>query len=107
MENKELEKQRYPIGQYVAPNPVTDDDIKSYISDIEKLPADLRSLVSGLSEEQLNTKYREGGWTVRQVVHHIADSHLNAYIRFKLALTEDMPTVKPYYEDKWAELEDG
>lgn len=107
MENKELEKQRYPIGQYIKPNQINEDDIKSYISDIEKLPGELRELVSGFSDEQLNTKYREGGWTVRQVIHHIADSHVNAYTRFKLALTEDMPTIKPYYEDEWAELEDG
>jgi len=107
MENKVLEKQKYPIGQFTAPDPITDEDINGYISDIEKLPAELRKLVFDFSEEQLNTRYRDGGWTVRQVVHHIADSHLNAYARFKLALTEDMPTVKPYYEDKWAELEDG
>jgi hypothetical protein len=107
MENKELEKLKYPIGHFSPPEPITEEDIKSYISDIEELPGKLKNLVSNLSEEQLNTAYRPKGWTVKQVIHHIADSHMNAYIRFKLALTEDTPTIKPYYEDKWAELADS
>jgi len=78
-----------------------------WISEIEQLPMKLNEAVRGLSEEQLNLVYREGGWTLRQVVHHIADSHMNSFIRFKLALTEDTPTIKPYYEDRWAELQDS
>lgn len=106
MQNTELDNLRYPIGQFIAPDPVTEELLNNYISDIENFPENLKELVSGLSEDQLNTRYRENGWTVRQVIHHIADSHMNAFIRFKLALTEDMPTVKPYFEDKWAELGD-
>jgi DinB superfamily len=107
MESKELEKLKYPIGLFSAPETITEEDLQGYISDIEKLPANLKNLVSDFSEEQLNTVYRPDGWTVRQVIHHVADSHMNAYIRFKLALTEDTPTIKPYYEDKWAELGDS
>ncbi len=107
MDNKELNKMKFPIGEFVAPDPVTEEDLQGFISDIERLPADLKKLVKDFSDEQLNTPYRDDGWTVRQVVHHIADSHINAFIRFKLTLTEDIPTIKPYFEDKWAELEDG
>lgn len=106
MENKELEKLKYPIGQFVPPVAVSDQDLQNYISVIENHPAKLRSLVSDFSEEQLNTPYRPKGWTVKQVIHHLADSHMNALIRFKLALTEDTPTVKPYFEDEWARLGD-
>lgn len=106
MENSELEKLKYPIGQFIAPEPVTETDLKNYISDIERFPEELNELVSGFTESQLDTNYRKNGWNVRQVIHHIADSHMNAYIRFKLALTEDMPAIKPYFEDKWAELGD-
>ncbi|MEO8211301.1 MAG: YfiT family bacillithiol transferase, partial [bacterium] len=106
MENKELEKLKYPIGHFIPPDPITEQDLHNYISDIEYLPGKLRSTVSNFSEEQLNTPYRPKGWTVKQVVHHIADSHMNALIRFKLALTEDTPTIKPYFEDKWAQLDD-
>jgi hypothetical protein len=106
MENKELEKLRFPIGKFSPSEVITEEDIRDYISDIENFPDALRKLISGFSEDQLKTKYREKGWTVKQVVHHIADSHMNAYLRFKLALTEDMPAIKPYYEDKWAELGD-
>jgi uncharacterized damage-inducible protein DinB len=74
---------------------------------MEEAPAKLRAAVRGLSNQQLDTPYREGGWTVRQVVHHVPDSHLNSYIRFKWAMTEDEPTIKPYYEDRWAELQDS
>ena len=106
MENEALEKLKYPIGQFSHPEPITDSDIQNYISDIGIFPENLKKLVSGFSEEQLQTPYRKKGWTVKQVIHHIADSHMNAYIRFKLALTEDMPAIKPYFEDKWAELGD-
>ncbi len=106
MENPEPEKLKYPIGQFKAPDNVTEADLENYISDIEIFPAKLKALVSEFTESQLDTAYREKGWTVKQVIHHVADSHINAYIRFKLALTEDMPAIKPYFEDKWAELGD-
>jgi uncharacterized damage-inducible protein DinB len=80
---------------------------EQFLNDISELPAQLRAVVAGLSDAQLDTPYREGGWTVRQVVHHLADSHLNSYVRFRLALTEDVPTIKAYDEAQWAELEDA
>ncbi|MFZ5818151.1 MAG: YfiT family bacillithiol transferase [Bacillota bacterium] len=95
---------RYPIGRFSRPERVTEADLQGYMEEIAQLPARLRAAVEDLSEEQLDTPYREGGWTVRQVVHHVADSHLNSYIRFKLALTEEQPTIKPYDEAAWAEL---
>jgi hypothetical protein len=79
---------------------------EKFIDDIEQTPASLRTAVKNLSPEQIETPYRDAGWTVRQVVHHVPESHMNAYIRFKLALTEDEPTIKPYMEDRWAELAD-
>jgi len=85
----------------------TDEDIGRAIAEIAQAPAKLRAAVEGLSPEQLDTPYRPGGWTVRQVVHHVPDSHLNSYCRFKLALTEDEPTIKAYHEDRWAELDDS
>lgn len=95
---------RYPIGNFSFDGTLTPDQKKQYLHDIEQTPARMRTAVSGLSDQQLNTPYREGGWTVRQVTHHVPDSHMNAYIRFKLALTEDEPTIRPYMEDRWAEL---
>ena len=97
---------RYPIGHFDLNVSLTDNDRKNLIADIEKTPAALRAAVQGLTAQQIETPYREGGWTVRQVTHHVPDSHMNAYIRFKLALTEDKPTIKPYAEDRWAQLED-
>ncbi|MFB9325703.1 YfiT family bacillithiol transferase [Paenibacillus aurantiacus] len=97
---------RYPIGPFAHEGAVTPEQRETWIREIEKLPAKLRLAVEGLSEEQLDTPYREGGWTVRQVVHHVADSHMNSLTRFKLALTEDQPTIKPYAEERWAELAD-
>jgi uncharacterized damage-inducible protein DinB len=97
---------RYPIGKFTYSQPPTDEQRKQFISDIAQAPAALRAAVHGLSPEQLDTPYREGGWTVRQVTHHVPDSHMNAYIRFKLALTEKDPTIKPYDEARWAELPD-
>ena len=97
---------RYPIGKFSFDGTLTDAQRKQYIDDIAKAPAALRSAIRGLSPQQLDTPYRDGGWTVRQVVHHVPESHMNAYIRFKLALTEDEPTIKPYMEDRWAKLED-
>jgi len=95
---------RYPIGKFSFDGPLTTDQKKQYLNDIEQTPGRLRTAVRGLSDQQLNTPYREGGWTVRQLAHHVPDSHMNAYIRFKLALTEDEPTIRPYMEDRWAEL---
>ncbi len=97
---------RYPIGQFQFDGEITISVIKNWIKDIEELPGLLREAVKDLNNEQLDTPYRSGGWTVRQVVHHLADSHMNAYVRFKLALTEEIPVIKPYAEEKWAELPD-
>jgi uncharacterized damage-inducible protein DinB len=98
---------RYPIGQCQYDGELTEDQRKQLIGDIAEAPGRLRLTVRGLSAEQLDTPYRPDGWTVRQVVHHLPDSHLNAFIRFKLALTEDKPTIKPYHENLWAELPDS
>ena len=97
---------RFPIGKFSFPGSVTEADRNSFIADIEKAPANLRAAVAGLSAQQLDTPYRDGGWTVRQVTHHVPDSHMNAYVRYKLALTEDVPTIKPYEEARWANLAD-
>jgi len=95
---------RYPIGKFDGV--YSAEKKPQYLSEIEQTPVRLRAAVQGLSPEQLDTPYRPGGWTVRQVVHHLPDSHMNSYVRFKLALTEDEPTIKPYAEDRWAELGD-
>ncbi|MGI9545865.1 MAG: YfiT family bacillithiol transferase [Flavobacteriaceae bacterium] len=106
MEHTELESLRYPIGKFQLPAAITDDLISRWIDALEEYPDRLNTLVTGLSEEQLETPYRPEGWTVRQLVHHISDSHHNSYIRFKWALTEEMPVIKVYDEKKWAELHD-
>ncbi len=99
--------ERYPIGKFSYENKDTNKEKRNvFISEIETTPFNLRNAAAGLSDIQLDTPYREGGWTVRQVVHHLPDSHLNAYVRFKLALTENNPLVKTYDEKKWAELSD-
>lgn len=97
---------RYPIGRFVYDDGSGREPMQSLIEQIASTPANLRAAVTGLSQPQLDTPYRPGGWTVRQVVHHLPDSHINSYVRFKLALTEDEPTIKPYAEDRWAELAD-
>jgi hypothetical protein len=97
---------RYPIGKFHFDGPPSQRQRASFIDDIEQAPAALRAAVKGLTPEQFDSPYREGGWTVRQVAHHVPDSHMNAYVRFKLALTEDEPTIKPYAEDRWAQLTD-
>jgi len=97
---------RYPVGKFTYDSPPTEEQRKKLIDDIAQAPARLRAAVQGLSPQQLDTPYRDGGWTIRQVAHHVPESHMNAYIRFKLALTEDEPTVKPYEQDHWAELPD-
>ena len=98
---------RYPIGKYEQPKDVTPAMRQAAIEDIAATPARVRAAVAGLNDAQLDTPYREGGWTVRQVVHHIVDSHMNAYVRWRLALTETQPTIKPYEESAWANLEDA
>ncbi len=97
---------RFPIGQFKYEGSPTDEKRRAFLEDIAQTPAKLRDAVAGLSAAQLDTPYRPEGWTVRQVTHHVPDSHMNAYVRFKLALTEDDPTIKPYAEDRWANLAD-
>lgn len=96
---------RYPLGKYV-PEPYSEAVRRVWLQDIQFLPALLESAIENLDAGQLDTPYREGGWALKQVVHHVADSHLNAYVRFKLGLTEHNPTIKPYDEQKWATLAD-
>jgi uncharacterized damage-inducible protein DinB len=98
---------RFPIGEYEAVDTITDDQRRAFIAALAETPARLRDAVAGLSAEQLDTPYRPGGWTVRQVVHHLPDSHMNSYMRSKLALTEQEPTIKTYEEALWAELADA
>lgn len=98
---------RYPIGRFELPAQLTTPERSALIDTIAATPAALRVAVRGLSDTQLDTPYRPGGWTVRQVVHHVPDSHLNSYVRFRLALTEEQPTIKPYDEARWAELPDA
>ncbi|WP_282121855.1 YfiT family bacillithiol transferase [Algibacter mikhailovii] len=107
MINQETEKLKYPIGQFTCPNPITKQHLEDWISILEHFPSRLEHLVKGLNNEQLDTLYRVGGWTIRQVVHHISDSHHHSYTRFKWALTEDNPVIKAYFEDRWAELVDS
>ncbi len=107
MEKTEHMDLRYPIGRFRYDAPLTDDQHRMCIGQIEEAPSELRRAVAGLSPEQLDTPYREGGWTVRQVVHHLPDSHLNSFIRFRLALTEKEPTIKAYDQERWAELIDS
>jgi hypothetical protein len=97
---------RYPIGKFTYNGYLTEDQKQKSLDAIAHTPANLRVAVKGLSQQQLDTPYRPDGWTLRQVVHHVPDSHLNAYVRFKLALTEEDPTIKPYAEDRWAQLAD-
>lgn len=103
----ELEKLKYPIGKFSKPESIDQSTIDQWINEIELLPSQIRNAVSGLSDEELNTPYRPGGWTIRQVVHHLPDSHMNSYIRFRWTLTEDTPLIKAYFEDRWAELPDA
>lgn len=98
---------RFPIGEFSSDFESTGALRQSFIQTIEELPNKLRKAIEGLTDGQLDTRYRPGGWTVRQVVHHIADSHLNSFCRFKLAMTEDCPTIRAFREDRWAELPDS
>jgi hypothetical protein len=101
-----MEDPRYPIGKLALDKDSTPAKRSAWIADIAELPAKIRAAVEGLSAPQLDTPYRDGGWTVRQVVHHLADSHMNAFVRFKLALTESSPMIKPYDQPAWALLAD-
>jgi hypothetical protein len=98
---------RYPIGKFQRQDAYTPADLEGFIRTLEQLPSQFRTALAGLNAEQLDTPYRDGGWTLRQLAHHVPDSHLNSYTRFKLALTEDNPTIKPYDEAGWAKLEDS
>lgn len=106
MTDEELQKLKYPIGQFDCSNNISKEQTESWISILEHFPNRLGNLVKDLTEDQLNTTYRPNGWTIRQVVHHLSDSHHHSYARFKWALTEDKPVIKAYFEDRWAELFD-
>jgi hypothetical protein len=107
MQTLTLDQFCYPVGKFAFKADADEKEIKQWISEIEQMPVHLKNAVKGLNDSQLNTPYRDGGWTVRQVVHHLADSHMNAYMRIKLALTENKPTIKPYLEKAWAEMDDS
>jgi hypothetical protein len=102
-----MEDFRYPVGRFRFPDAVSAEDLAAFMTQIADAPARMRAAVAGLDDGQLDTRYRPGGWTVRQVVHHVPDSHMNSYVRFRLALTEDDPVIKPYEEALWAELADA
>ena len=104
--NFNIEKLKYPIGRFVKPETYSADQIEEWINDIEKIPEKVSETVADLSDIELHWRYRPDGWTIKQVVHHCADSHMNSFCRFKLALTENIPTIKPYFEDRWALLAD-
>ncbi len=107
MEETKIDQLKYPIGRFKIDGYITREMISGFIDEIANAPDELKEAVKNLSESQLDTPYRPGGWTVRQVVHHLPDSHMNSYIRFKLALTENSPQIKPYDEAEWAKLKDS
>ncbi|WP_445955143.1 YfiT family bacillithiol transferase [Yeosuana sp.] len=107
MTEEEIYQLKYPIGKFDIPSNISREQIESWISILEHFPERLENLVQDLSDEQLDTVYRPNGWTVRQVIHHVSDSHHHSYTRFKWALTEDNPVIKAYYEDRWGELADS
>ncbi|WP_159024021.1 YfiT family bacillithiol transferase [Formosa sp. L2A11] len=102
-----LESQKYPIGHFECPNPITPKHIEHWIDVLDRFPKQLNGTVQPLTDFQLDTEYRPGGWTIRQLVHHIADSHHHSYTRFKWSLTEDNPVIKAYNQDDWSNLEDA
>lgn len=104
--DQHLEDIKYPIGRYIAPDSYTQQDVQEWIAILSALPSWLDGSVENLDHDQLRVPYREGGWTIQQLVHHLADSHMNAYIRLRLMLTEENPTIKPYNQDTWALLPD-
>lgn len=103
----DLEQLKYPIGQFIMPDVFDEKQMSIWISEIEALPNQIKDATQNLSNDELNQTYRPDGWTLRQVVHHLPDSHVNAYIRFKQAITEDIPTIRPYFEERWAETEEA
>lgn len=103
----DIEARKYPIGKFKMPEAFPEELLRVMIQDIQKLPEDIKTTFQKLSKQQKHQSYREGGWNALQILHHIADSHLNAYIRLKLSLTEDNPTIKPYDENLWANLQDA
>ncbi|MFK7782493.1 YfiT family bacillithiol transferase [Psychroserpens sp.] len=107
MNKENLQKLKFPIGEFKKPEHINDSQISGWIADIERFPKSVNQLTKNLSINELNWQYRPEGWSIKQVVHHCADSHMNSMIRFKLALTEETPTIRPYYEAKWANLVDG
>lgn len=107
MTDAEIEKLKYPTGKFTATGVYNADEVKRYIEEIKKLPAFVEETVKGLNKEQLTYCYRPGSWNVKQIVHHLADSHANFHTRLRLTLTEDTPTIKPYDENKWAKLADS
>lgn len=107
MENLDLEKLKYPIGKFIAPKTYSSDYILAKIEEIESFPERLKKETGNLNNDQLNTPYRPGGWTVRQVIHHCAESHINCFIRIKWTLTENNPVIKPYDENLWSALQDN
>lgn len=102
-----LEHQKYPIGKFSDQETISDEMISHHIKVLKNFPKKLKHLVENLNDDQLDTPYRKGGWKIRQLIHHIADSHINSFIRFKMALTEENPTIKSYDEKQWAELQDS
>ncbi|MFM9945446.1 MAG: YfiT family bacillithiol transferase [Bacteroidia bacterium] len=102
-----MEHLKYPIGKHIGSETYTKEQIAEKINDLKVLPENLKNLVSGLSETELAKTYREGSWTIKQLVHHIGESHINCYIRLKLALTEDNPTIRPYIEDLWVKTKEN
>ena len=107
MNSSDLNELKYPIGKFKMPETIEKEQMIQWVDIIDTFPKSLTKLVVKLSEQELNYRYRPGGWTIRQLIHHCADSHMNSFIRFKLALTEDSPVIKPYDEASWAELPDG
>lgn len=103
----DLEELKYPIGKYKAPNDINAELIAGWVATLEELPNSLRNVVESLSYEHLDWPYRPKGWTIKQVVHHMADSHMNSFIRFKLIMTEENPTIRPYHQDEWAKMPDA
>jgi hypothetical protein len=102
-----IEEKKFPIGRFAEPAEISDQQVDDYIKTLKEFPGKLKNEVESWTDDQLDTQYREGGWKVRQLINHMADSSMNSYIRFKLALTEENPTIKPYDEQQWAELQDS
>ncbi len=107
MTTEAIEQLKYPVGKFTKPTPITSSHLQHWTDTIGAFPEAVATLTRSLSQQELNWTYRPGGWTIKQVVHHCADSHMNSMMRFKLALTEESPSIRPYHEDRWAELPDS